>query len=194
MALNVAWAARPCRDESACGDRCGWWSTSERIVLALADGLGHGPAAAAAADLAMNAIGIGLGDGCEEIFAACDFALRNTRGAALAVAIVDRKRHRLVLAAVGNIRALLLTAGKDLRLGGARGIVGAGYAPLLPETLPLAGGDVLVLYSDGLDEFAAVRDTVANAGPSARQQAEHMLQRWARADDDAAVLVYRHES
>lgn len=194
MAVNVGWTTRPHPGESECGDCCGWWAASGRTVLALADGLGHGAAAAAAAESAMAAIAANLDRSCEDVFALCNESLSATRGAALAVAIVEPEAGRLVLGSVGNIRAQLLTATRDIRLGGARGIVGAGYANLAPETVALSRGDILVLFSDGLDEFAALRDMLERPGVPLQAQAQALLERWASPDDDAAVLVYRHET
>lgn len=146
MALEISCSTRPYAGRIECGDRCGWWMTPERIVMAVADGLGHGPEAAYAAEIAMACIGAGLERSFDEIFAACDVRLRDTRGVALAVAVVTLGSGQLTISSVGNIRTVLLTSGKDCRFGGSRGIVGAGYARLTPEVRTLSRGDVLALF------------------------------------------------
>jgi serine phosphatase RsbU (regulator of sigma subunit) len=176
-----------------CGDRCGWWITPERIVMAVADGLGHGPEAAYAADLALASIGAGLERPFDEIFSACDTRLRDTRGVALAVASIDKSCRTITMASVGNIRVVLLKTNKDCRLGGTRGIVGGGFEHLTPETMALSSGDVLAMFSDGVDEFPALREALVKpATARLADQAQGVLDDWARADDDAAVLLYRH--
>lgn len=192
MALEISCSTRPCAGQSDCGDRCGWWTTPERIVMAVADGLGHGAEAAYAAEVAMACIGADLERPFAEIFATCDVHLRNTRGAALAVAVVTLDSGQLTISSVGNIRTVLLTAGKDFRFGGSRGIVGAGYARLTPEVRTLSRGDVLALFSDGVDEFSALRETLNETAHLPKDQAAAVLTRWARPDDDAAVLIYHH--
>lgn len=192
MGLVLSCATRPRAGQSECGDRCGWWTTPVRIVMAVADGLGHGPEAALAADIAMACIGAGLERPFDVIFAACDSRLRDTRGVALVVAIVAIDTGQITVASVGNIRAVLLTSDKDYRFGGSRGIVGGGYARLTPEVRTLASGDVLALFSDGVDEFSALRETLEATPPLANDQASAVLTRWSRLDDDAAVLIYRH--
>jgi phosphoserine phosphatase RsbX len=194
MAVTVGYATRPLAGQAVCGDACACWEGGQRIVLAVADGLGHGPAAACAAEAALACIGENLDGACEDIFARCDVALRETRGAALAIALIDPVGGRMSLGTVGNIRALLLREAGDLRFGGARGIVGAGYAGFVPETPVLAPGDVVALFSDGLDELAALRECFSDPAASAQAQAEAILARWARDNDDASVLVYRHPS
>lgn len=188
--MNIGYVARPLAGESCCGDQGGWWDLPRRRVLALADGLGHGRHAAYAAAQAMEAVGGHLELDCEGIFSACDARLRGTRGAALAVAIVDLRDNTLTVAAIGNIRAMLLSGGRQRRLGGGRGIIGAGYGTLAPDVLALRGGDVLALYSDGMDEFATLRDCM-DGGPQAG--AEQALARWDLGRDDASILCYQHD-
>jgi hypothetical protein len=194
MALEISCSTRPCAGESDCGDRCGWWVTPVRIVMAVADGLGHGPEAAHAAEVAMACIGAGLERPFDEIFAACDARLRDTRGVAMAVAVVNIDNGLMTIASVGNIRSVLLKTDKEYRLGGTRGIVGGGYGRLAPEERPLSRGDVLALFSDGLDEFPLLRETIDHTAPFSRDQASTVLTRWARPDDDAAVLIYRQQA
>lgn len=160
--------------------------------MAVADGLGHGAEAAYAAEVAMACIGAGLERSFDDIFAACDLRLRDTRGVALAVAVVAIDSGQLTIASVGNIRTLLLTASKDCRFGGSRGIVGGGYTRLTPQVQTLSRGDVLVLFSDGVDEFSELRKTLEETAYFPNDQASVVLARWARLDDDAAVLIYRH--
>jgi len=178
--------------EDVCGDACAWWRQGQRLVLAVADGLGHGEAAAHAAEAAMQCIGESLDCACEEIFARCDERLLNTRGVALAVVIVDLTSGWMRFGSVGNIRAMLLHDSRELRLGSARGIVGAGYKKLLVETLQLFPGDVLALFSDGLNELVDLRSLVSTAGISVQAQAQAMLDHCGRGDDDAGVLIYRY--
>ncbi|MBY0241315.1 MAG: SpoIIE family protein phosphatase [Burkholderiaceae bacterium] len=190
MALNIGYAMLPLAGEPVCGDQGGWWQLPERRVLALADGLGHGRHAADAAAQAMQAVEAHLALDCEGIFSACDARLRGTRGAALVVAIIDLRCNTLSVAAIGNIRIILLSEGRQRRLGGGRGIVGAGYAALAPETLALRAGDVLALFSDGIDEFATLHDCLEGG---VQAGAEQVLARWGNGRDDSSILCYQHD-
>ena len=189
---DLAHAVRPMRGESVSGDRCALWQRGTQLTLAVADGLGHGPGAAHAAEAAIHCIGTHLDVSCTEIFAACDHALRRTRGVALALAVIDRECNALTLASVGNIRAVLLTAGADLRLGGACGIVGGGFRDLAPETHTLADGDMLCLYTDGFQELLPLRELLLDWRVDAQQHVGTAFSRWAGGHDDAGLLLYRH--
>lgn len=193
LPAHIGYSVRPLPGELHCGDQCGvWLDEGGQVLLALADGLGHGPEAAKAAQAALAAIGPLRSHPFEFIFAQCDAALRGTRGVALALALVEPALHRLRFAAVGNVRAVLLHDGREYRLGSARGIVGAGYSGLAPETLAFGAGgagDSLFLYSDGFDELLPLRELLRPA-VTAQAVAESALQRWAKISDDASMLVY----
>ena len=126
MAMNTGYAARPLKGETLCGDVGAWWQWPQRRVLALADGLGHGPAAHHAAQKAMQCIARHGQSSCFDLFSACNDSLIDTRGAVLAIALIDQTSNLLTLGSIGNIRAILLKPDGHVRLGAGRGIVGAG--------------------------------------------------------------------
>ncbi len=190
--MNIGYANRAFNGASICGDAGAWWQAGRRRVLALADGLGHGPAAHHAALTALQCIERHAQSNCAELFAACDAKLIETRGAVLAIAIIDLDSNLLTLASIGNIRSILLTPNGDVRLSAGRGIVGAGYAWTPPDQRLLAPGDTLVLFSDGIDAMAGVRSCLGGVQDTPQMVAERLLANWARDTDDASVLVYRH--
>jgi len=162
--------------------------------MAVANGQGARPQAAHAAEFALTCIGAGLDRTVAEMFLACDARLRNGRGVALAVAVVDVESGSLTIATVGTVCAVLLQDDKEHLFVSAGGIVGAGYDRLLPETMALAPGDVLVLFSNSVGKFLALQEQLKRSALSSRDQARVVLNRWANANEDAAVLIYRHEA
>lgn len=194
MALMVSRALRPHQNEQACGDQSAWWQKGNRLVFAMVDGLGHGDMAAHAASTAIHCVGRHLDADCKTLFAECDSALASTRGAAVALAIIELGEGKLEIASVGNIRTRLLGAQRDLRLGGARGIIGAGYRDLAPESLTLESQDTLVFFTDGIDEFANLRPVLNTHHALDNTVAEKLVETFGRWDDDVGVLVFRYES
>jgi anti-sigma regulatory factor (Ser/Thr protein kinase) len=93
---TFTWGAinRPAPLEQLSGDT---WRIAERpseLVLMIADGLGHGPQAAQAADTAAAAFDENPFLPQLEYFAVADRRMRGTRGAAVAVAHIDATRGR----------------------------------------------------------------------------------------------------
>jgi hypothetical protein len=184
-------AVRSLPGEPLCGDQLGWWLRGERLRLALADGLGHGSEAHAAAATAMRQIAMRDEVTLDRLFAHCDQALIDTRGAALAIVDILPGESLLMHASVGNVRTLLIRGQHVRRLGGARGIVGTGLNGLHPECLPIAPGDWVLIFSDGLPENAGIAECLADAQPS-DGLAERLVAQWCTDRDDASLLLYRH--
>jgi len=126
-----------------------------------------------------------------ELFAQLDRNLRDTRGVALAIISVLPATGHLVHAAVGNVRARLEGRKGTRRLGCARGIVGAGYQGLRAECFTIDRDDWIVMFSDGLEENVGLTELEQQKLPSDTLCAE-LLERYARTDDDAALLLYRY--
>lgn len=193
-ACTAGFATRPCPGERVCGDSCGIWTNNRRIVLALADGLGHGSHAASAAEKALCIIGSRVDWPLERLFGECDEQLRDTRGAALCVASIELDTGRMVHASVGNIRTVILNGDAEKRLSGACGIIGAGYDYLAPEVFTLTKLDWLTMYSDGFEEYLPLRELFEHNESNSRVTAEQALARWASGRDDASMLIYRHDA
>jgi hypothetical protein len=98
----------------------------------------------------------------------------------------DRTDH---LRGGGQYPAALFGA-RATYLDGYAGIVGGGYRRLSPVVLPFQSGDVLALWTDGLDErLDLINADHAAAGMNA--MASRLLDRFARGHDDRCVVVAR---
>lgn len=148
------WGAvnRPAPHEIVCGDT---WRIACRkggLSLMVADGLGHGPQAATAADAA------GLlfeGDGFvspAEFLAAADRRLRGTRGAAIAVVRVDSTAGSLNFAGVGNIAGSIRPrhSTKGRGLISHNGTIGVEVRKVQAFDYDCPKDSLLILHSDGL--------------------------------------------
>lgn len=125
--------------------------TADRVTLMLADGLGHGPQAARASSAATHALHQAAHLSPDELLRRMHTALRETRGAAVAVAQLDVSAGQLYFAGVGNAGARLRRGDTWHGLVSRPGIVGAH----LPTHLRLhqeawTPDSLLVLHSDGL--------------------------------------------
>jgi hypothetical protein len=110
------------------------------------------------------------------------------------LAAIEPDGGRLAWVAVGNVEAAVLRRGSNGRPSGRwtvplrGGVVGDRLPPLRESTVPLASGDVLVSATDGVaPEFLEAVDL--SLEPPALARRLHAA--YARADDDALVLVAR---
>lgn len=123
-----------------------------RLAMLVADGLGHGPAAAEAAAAAIAAFRDTHSEAVETILAAVHERLRPTRGAAVAVMEVDAAAGRIRFGGVGNISVRLLGGERPRSLLSQFGIAGHHWPRLRVLDERWDPTTVLVAHSDGLSE------------------------------------------
>ncbi|GGZ43997.1 ATP-binding SpoIIE family protein phosphatase [Streptomyces bluensis] len=144
--VNVPFAGAEYSGDAWAGIRSG-----TRVTLMLADGLGHGPDAARASSAAVEELRRSADLPPAEILRQLDGALRDTRGAAVAVAQLDVAAGQLHFAGVGNIGARLCRGDRWQHLLSHPGIVGAHQSARVPQHRVGWEDDcLLVLHSDGL--------------------------------------------
>ena len=160
-----------------------------RALVAVIDGLGHGPEAAAAAKTAVAVL-----DGCDEpslaaLMTRCHENLRGTRGAVLSIASIEP--GSLTWLGVGNVDGVLLRSGlgPPAHLLVRGGVVGHRLPSLDVSRTSLARGDTLVLSTDGVHRHFVERPEVTYSAPPT---AERILSDFGKETDDALVLVVRY--
>jgi len=195
--MGVGNVKRPLGGEKHCGDQCGHWQKEHLAILCIADGLGHGKHAEKAAKGAMAYVSSHRAEPLSEIFSGCNREIRDTRGVAMGIAVIDKKARALTYAAIGNTRIAILSsadskgnARKTVYLRNDFGIVGGGYKRLAPETVPFAPGDLVMMYTDGVRELIDVSGYDDALLSDVQVLAEKIIEDWGRDTDDAAVLIY----
>jgi negative regulator of sigma-B (phosphoserine phosphatase) len=187
-------AGRPLAGEDRSGDDALVVADEGRALVAAIDGVGHGPLAAEAAEVAVAALRQDPWDDVATLARRCHAALRPTRGAAVGLAAF-RDAGSLTWLGVGNISGRLVSRGAlsppDGRwLVSLSGVAGdEDLPPLRPAEIPVRRGDVLILATDGID--AGFGDDVVATG-TCEEIAGRVLRDFARATDDALVVVARY--
>ena len=193
--LDWAVASRPMAGQTLSGDVATVQTSHSRAVIAVIDGLGHGPEAAAAAAVAAEVIEEYRAEPLEALLLLAHEQLADSRGVAATLAIVDGEAGCLEWLGVGNVNGSLVRADDTARprthgVFLCRGVLGYLLPNLhITDPLPLAPGDALVIATDGVrgDLVTLLRPEV----PVARL-AETILSEQATTDDDALVLVARY--
>jgi len=189
---GIAARAIPCQQES--GDLHLVRSGQDEALVAVADGLGHGAAAANAAAAAMRTLEMCDGESPIVMIQRCHETLRSTRGVVMSMAWFQGKDDTMTWLGVGNVEGFLLhrdargmSANEALLLRG--GVIGGCLPRLSASVVQVGYGDVLILATDGIrPEFA---DNV-NLEDSPQQIANRILFQYGRDTDDALVLVVRY--
>jgi anti-sigma regulatory factor (Ser/Thr protein kinase) len=189
----VSGVSVPAPRETVCGDAWAAWSAGQLMSVFVADGLGHGAGAATAATIAVSTFLREAERSAEHVIHSVHDALKSTRGAAVAIAEMDRRNDTLRYCGLGNIAARVATAdGSEQQLVSLAGIAGHVARRLQTFTVPWLAGMTLVMHSDGvgtrwsLDEYPALSRRLPGviAGVIIR---DHR-----RANDDATVVVAQH--
>ena len=163
-------------------------------LFAVVDGLGHGPEATRAAEIAVEAMRDRPQDSVHSLVNRCHAALGQTRGVVLTLVSLDADDHTITWCGVGNVEGLLFRADPEAQppresvlLRG--GLVGAQLPVLYANVVPINSGDLLVLASDGIR--ADFDQDVLMKGPPQRI-ADYILHKYFKGTDDALVLAVRY--
>jgi len=189
--LRIAGMAVPFPGERFCGDAWAWHHTPGRTVVLLTDGLGHGFNAAEAAQEAIATFHNHCDLAPGEILSYLHDALKKTRGAVGAVAEIRPQESTLIYAGIGNISAVVLSAGSSRSLVSHSGTLGMVTPRIQEFRVPWEPDAVLVLHSDGLQ---SKWDLSAYAGLITRHPAViggTLFRDFRRKRDDASVVVVK---
>ena len=181
----------PYPGEQVCGDNWTWEGAESGHTIMLVDGSGHGSEAARAADIAVRTFHENVGANCEIIVERIHRALAPTRGGALAVARIDAAAGVVRFVGLGNISALVVSAGKPRHMVSHNGTAGH-VAPRIREfTYEYVGEPMVILHSDGL---TSRWDLATYPGLTAQHPslvAGVLLRDHRRGRDDASVVAMR---
>jgi anti-sigma regulatory factor (Ser/Thr protein kinase) len=148
--IAIGAICKPMHGETRCGDGWGCEILADRCIVVLVDGLGHGTGAAAAAELAVASVRQHRAEAPAAMVEYAHDALRATRGAALAVAVIDWAQQSLRFCGIGNISAAVI-AGDNLRhLVSYNGTAGHEARKIVEFTYPWSANALLIMHSDGL--------------------------------------------
>jgi hypothetical protein len=172
------------------------------VLVAAVDGLGHGPEAVTAANLAITTLRENAWESVVALLQRCHEQLKGTRGVVMSLASFTMHGGLMTWGGVGDVEGVLLRGAPDadparesLPLRG--GVVGYQLPVVRSTALSVKPEDLLIFATDGI-RSSFVEDPLlynplirlAKDGP--RQLADHLLAHYGKATDDALVLVARY--
>ena len=189
---GVALRAHPA--QSVLGDAYLVKPLGNGLLIAVADGLGHGSEAAAVGSLCVDTLSANADRPLPAMLALCHEILRGTRVVTVSVAAFDYARNEMTWSGLGNVMGALFRADpaarpKSENLVQRPGVLGSGTPAFVAPRLPVRHDDLLVLATDGIDpEF----ERSVDRGRAPQAIAERILADHAKDTDDALVLVARY--
>ncbi len=148
--FEVGLVSVPRSGEDVCGDACSIEIGASRARVVVADGLGHGPEARRAAQLAVDTIAQRAE---APVCAALEYvhaALRPTRGAAVLLIDVDAGRETVAACGVGNVAAAIAWSGGSRHVVSHNGTLGHGSPRFQEFRFPWPTGALLIAHTDGV--------------------------------------------
>jgi phosphoserine phosphatase RsbX len=183
--LSIAQASLPCAGESVSGDCIVVRRFASGVMVAVVDALGHGPRAAAVAESAracLESLALPPRAGAAGVIEELHATLRETRGAAAMVCLLDGPV--LEGAGVGNVELRAIGAALPIVL--SPGILGVQVRRIRSFSGRLAPGSRLFVFSDGISRNAPF---AALAQLGVEQACQALLHEHRHAHDDASVVA-----
>ena len=191
--LEFADYGRPCRGEYVSGDLALVAHKDQYQLLAVIDGLGHGPEAHKVAQRARDFLLAYWSADVVATMRRLHDSLRGSIGAVAGLAVYDMSSGLVRYTGVGNT-AYRAFGSRDLRLVSSAGSLGHQIRSPQEQTHVLAEGDVLVMYSDGIKDRFDREDYPQLPHQSAEVVARTVVERFGKPHDDATCLVARRSA
>lgn len=181
--------------ETVCGDRHLVESFPNGTLVAVVDGLGHGPAAAEAAETALAELRSHCEEPVDALLKRCHHALLGTRGAALSLASFSGGAATVSWLGIGNVEGVIIRADKAivpprLLIRLFPGVAGHRIPPFHAVETPVYPGDILMLVTDGVRP-ECLSAPIFRQGP--QRVADGICAKYRKGTDDALVLVARYK-
>ncbi len=181
---------RPYPGQKVSGDLTLVREEGNRLLVGVIDVSGHGPEAhALARELGAVLSAVTVFD-LEALLRSLHERCQGTRGAAAGLAVINRASRQLTFAGIGNVHIRVM--GSKHWHGVSRdGILGERMRNVLPQSVLLEPGNLVVITSDGCSESAKTRVLIPGTPLSAMQIAEKLLADTAKGTDDASCVVVK---
>lgn len=184
----------PIAGEVECGDAWAARHRPGRSIFIVADGLGHGPGAAEAANETIRVFEERSHESPHEILTRVHDALRKTRGAAVAVCEINTVTRTVKYAGVGNICGAIISDSKTRSLVSHNGTLGHIAVRFQEFSYPWPEKALLVMHSDGLSSHWDLERYPGLLLKHPQLIAGLLYRDAGRGRDDATVLTAREVS
>jgi anti-sigma regulatory factor (Ser/Thr protein kinase) len=190
--LELGAVCLPMASEISCGDAWAVRQAPDFTLLLVADGLGHGPMAAKAADEAVRVFESEVSiTAPSELIKRAHGPMKATRGASVAVTGIFYGENQLRYSAVGNISGVLFNPNSSRNLISHNGTLGHELHRVQEFSYPWFRNSVLILHSDGLQTRWNLENFPGLISRHPSIIAGVLYREFSRGRDDVTILVAR---
>ncbi len=188
--VDYGFSIRPHYAEVVSGDAVWAGELNGGLLLAIVDGLGHGPEAHAVGEAVVSHLNTNTSHDVTQIMQAVHERLRGTRGAAAGFAWLDPTNGKLQYAGTGN--TMIRRFGEsETRLLSRDGVLGERMPTPLVQEMVIGREDVLVMYTDGIRSQFPSGEYPGLLFDTADTISRTIVQEFGKEHDDAACLAVR---
>jgi anti-sigma regulatory factor (Ser/Thr protein kinase) len=192
--LRLGITQQSLHDDPACGDVWEVAVKGQQVAIMMIDGLGHGPEAEEAGMAGARAFIRNPFADPSVLLEDLHFDMRGSRGGAAALALFDGASGKLRFIGIGNIGATLIGEDKTRGIPSHPGIVGLQYRKIPPIDYADCTGQLLIMFSDGLQSRWNLRDYPGLMYRHPAIIAAVLHRDYCRGRDDVTVLVMALET
>jgi negative regulator of sigma-B (phosphoserine phosphatase) len=165
------------------------------VLVAVVDGLGHGPEAALAARAACAMLEESPGDPVKLLIERCHENIRHTRGVVMSLASFDSRTSSMTWTGIGNVEGALLRVNRTGQAGreailNRGGVVGYRLPSIHVGTVLVEVGDLLIMATDGISH--GFTDAVERDEPDPDAITAAVMAGYYKGTDDGLVLAARY--
>lgn len=182
----------PYPGEAMAGDGFSVRSLADHTLVSVVDGLGHGLLASKAAAEALRTVELQLQADPVMVLDRMHRALRSTRGAAGAAAVIDHAAEKISFAGIGNVSATIVYPdGKTQSLVSLSGILGHEARRLQKFDYRWQQGSLLLVHSDGIATSWRLSQYPGLAASDPSLIAAVLARDFVRGRDDATIVAFK---
>jgi anti-sigma regulatory factor (Ser/Thr protein kinase) len=190
--IRVAGVATAAPGEQVCGDTWAAWVTDDAAVLMVADGLGHGIAAAEASQDAISVLQAKRDASLREVVETAHEKLRTTRGAA--VGLMRAEGETVRCCGAGNVLARVVSGVHDKVITTQHGTLGVQMRRTEETNHAWPAHAIIVAHSDGIESRWRTDRVIPLLSRDPVLVAAVLLRDHTRGRDDATIVVVQRRA
>ena len=184
---------RPLNNDVFCGDTGIIKEFDNKVFIGIIDALGHGERAHKIAVICEDFIEKNYRRDLVETMKDLDACIRGTRGAVGALCQLELKTGVLQYVGVGDTTARIFGP-SHATLISKPGIIGYTMPSLSEDTKKISDGDVLVLYTDGVQSYFELKDYSGLLNHGAKEIATRIIEHYGKETDDALCIALKYNT